>query len=107
MRGEYARETMSGVYARGEYEIKNGKKTIKVDGYCKETNTIYEFHGCFYHGDLRKGCKLSRNWKADDYHAIRKDKTYGELYNETLERDKLLKELGYNLIVIWECEYKR
>jgi hypothetical protein len=25
----------------GEYEIKNGKKTIKVDGYCKETNTIY------------------------------------------------------------------
>ena len=21
-----------------------------VDGFCAETNTIYQFHGCFYHG---------------------------------------------------------
>lgn len=21
-----------------------------VDGYCTETNTIYQFHGCFFHG---------------------------------------------------------
>ncbi|GIY48875.1 uncharacterized protein CDAR_440401 [Caerostris darwini] len=23
---------------------------ISVDGYCLETNTVYQFHGCFYHG---------------------------------------------------------
>ena len=22
----------------------------KVDGFCEETNTVYEFHGCFWHG---------------------------------------------------------
>ena len=22
----------------------------KVDGYCEETQEIFEFHGCFYHG---------------------------------------------------------
>jgi tRNA(Glu) U13 pseudouridine synthase TruD len=21
-----------------------------VDGYCKETNTVYEFQGCYFHG---------------------------------------------------------
>jgi hypothetical protein len=26
-------------------------KVLKVDGYCKEKNfTVYQFHGCYYHG---------------------------------------------------------
>ena len=25
-------------------------KTYKVDGFCEETNTVYEFYGCFWHG---------------------------------------------------------
>ncbi|CAB3984321.1 probable DNA polymerase-like [Paramuricea clavata] len=31
----------------------NGESNIMghyVDGYCPETNTIYQFHGCFFHG---------------------------------------------------------
>ena len=32
----------------------NGKEhnvlTYKLDGFCKENNTILEFHGCWYHG---------------------------------------------------------
>jgi hypothetical protein len=30
----------------GEYKIMGHY----VDGYCPETNTIYQFHGCFFHG---------------------------------------------------------
>ena len=26
------------------------KKAYKVDGFCEETNTVYEFYGCFWHG---------------------------------------------------------
>ena len=35
----------------GEYEVTlvSGKK-VKVDGYCEATNTVYQFHGCFWHG---------------------------------------------------------
>ena len=29
--------------------IANGK-TYKVDVYCKDTKTIYQFHGCYWHG---------------------------------------------------------
>ena len=33
----------------GEYKIPNTR--LKADGYCKETNTIYEFHGDYWHGN--------------------------------------------------------
>ena len=25
-------------------------RSIMVDGFCKETNTVYQFHGCYWHG---------------------------------------------------------
>jgi hypothetical protein len=34
----------------GEVAIRINGQTLKVDGYCKETKTIYQFHGCHYHG---------------------------------------------------------
>jgi hypothetical protein len=28
----------------------NNGQNYKVDGYCEETKTIYQFHGCYFHG---------------------------------------------------------
>lgn len=83
------------VSLEGEYKISG---VGKVDGYCKETNTVYELHGDFWHGNPFK-------YNKNDIHPISK-KTYGELYKKTINRDKLIKNLGYNLIVIWESDYK-
>jgi uncharacterized OB-fold protein len=33
----------------GEYRIPNTR--FRADGYCKDNNTVYEFHGTIYHGD--------------------------------------------------------
>ena len=37
-----------------QHAMNGGEHTIptvgKVDGYCAETNTVYEFQGCFWHG---------------------------------------------------------
>ena len=33
-----------------EKELTVGDKTYKVDGFCEETNTVYEFCGCFWLG---------------------------------------------------------
>ena len=41
--GVYIQHAMNG----GEYNIPN---VGKVDGFCKNTNTVYEFQGCFWHG---------------------------------------------------------
>ena len=34
----------------GEKKLTIDNKTYKVNGFCKETNTVYEFYDCFSHG---------------------------------------------------------
>ena len=81
----------------GEKIISYKNKKYKCDGYCKYNNTIYEFYGDFWHGNPKL-------FKQDDYHPIRKIK-YGEIYAETIERENILKNMGYNVVSIWESEF--
>lgn len=78
----------------GEFKINN---VGFVDGYCKETNTVYEFHGDYYHGHPSK-------YPSDKVNPM-VNKTYGELYEKTLRRDQAIRDAGYNLVTMWEHEY--
>jgi hypothetical protein len=80
-----------------EYLIPETK--YRADGFCKENNTIYEFHGDFWHGN-------PNIYKDNDINIITKC-TYKELYDKTLIRENKIKELGYNLITIWENDWKK
>ena len=73
-----------------EYIIKN---IGKADGYCKENNTIYEFHGDFWHGNPKL-------YNPNDINK-RNNKIFGELYQKTIERETKIKMLGYNLVIMW------
>lgn len=81
----------------GEYLIPGTK--YKVDGFCALTNTVYEFHGDFWHG----------NPNTQDPNAIHPvcNRTMGELYERTIAREKVIKALGYNLITIWESDWNK
>lgn len=81
----------------GEYII-NGTRW-KADGYDPTTNTIYEFHGDYWHGNPKK-------YSCDTINKVTKT-TMGELYDKTLERDNRIRELGYNLIIMWEMDWKQ
>jgi hypothetical protein len=78
--------------------IKIQGKLIKTDAYNYLTKTIYEFYGDFWHG----------NPKMFDPNMINdvNGKTFGELYNNTLKREKFILENGYKIISIWECDWK-
>jgi hypothetical protein len=80
----------------GEFKIPETK--WKADGYHAETKTIYEFYGDYWHGNP---CK----YKPDFINEITKC-TMGDLYIKTMEREKYIKKLGYNIISIWESEWK-
>lgn len=90
------RDNINIQHAMNDKEFKVGK--YRVDGYCKETNTVYEFNGIFYHGHPKffKPLKLNSVCK----------KTYGELYIATLEKQLFIENQGYNLVTIWEHEWK-
>ena len=79
----------------GEFTIPTTK--YKADGYCKETNTIYEYNGDYYHGNpkLFKSIEFNKTTNC----------TFGDLYQKTLEREQQIKDLGYNLVVMWEYDW--
>ena len=79
----------------GEYVIKPTK--YKADGYCKETNTIYEFLGDFWHGNPKLYNKIDKN--------PRNNKTYGELLKNTIHKKEKIISLGYNYVEIWESDW--
>ncbi len=82
----------------GEFTIPGSM--YKADGYCEETNTIYEFHGDYWHG----------NPKKYDPNEINKSvgKTFGELYENTLRKKEYILSLGFNYIEKWEsCQAER
>lgn len=80
----------------GEYSIPNTR--YRADGYCKTNNTIYEFHGDIWHGNLAVFSPLD---KPNPY----SDLTATELNNLTIIKENKIKELGYNLVTIWESEW--
>jgi len=79
----------------GEYKIPD--TNFKADGYCQETNTIYEFNGDFWHGNPKR-------YDLNEINNVTKC-TFGELYQKTLNKEKIIKEMGFNLIVIWESDW--
>jgi hypothetical protein len=80
----------------GEYTILGTK--YKADGYCKDTNTIYEFHGDYWHGNPHKYNQHSINAKTGT--------SFKELYDKTKFKEDVIKSKGYNLIIMWEMKWK-
>ena len=82
----------------GKVRILNekGKKTpasFLLNGYEPETNTVYQFHGCHWHGHTcLKNCT----------------KRQQKIYKDTCQIDCLIKYNGYytkyNLLLNWKCE---
>lgn len=79
----------------GEFFVPDTR--YKADGYCKDSNTVFEFHGSYFHGDPRK-------YNSGDINPT-SGITYGELYQKTLLKEKKIRELGYNYIEMWESEW--
>ena len=79
----------------GEHKIDGTR--YRVDGYCEETNTAYEFNGTLWHGH-------PDFYDSEDTNPF-SGKTYGELYEKTLKKEEMIRELGYNLVVIWEHDF--
>ena len=73
----------------GEFSVKIGGKKIFVDGYEPESKTIFQYYGCKWHGCP---CRKERN-SLDE-----------ERYSKTIDLEEKMKEQGFKLISVWECE---
>ena len=83
----------------GEYCIPG--TNFHVDGFDASTNTIYEFHGCFWHGCPR--CFPIRY----ESHLRHYNRTMQDVYETTQQRIQQFRELGYHVVEMWECDWSR
>lgn len=79
-------------------KLLNGRK-IKVDGFVCGTNTVYEFWGDYWHGNLLR-------FNAEDIN-IHTHKTFSELNKETKIRRTSILESNFNLVEIWETDWNK
>lgn len=70
-----------------------GDRKFVVDGLDPSTDTIYEYNGSFWHGnpDL---------YDPSDINKVN-GKSFGQLYQETLDKQKTLEKAGYKVISKW------
>lgn len=73
-------------------------ETFNVDVLIPEKSLIVEYFGDFWHCNPNK-------WKAEDYNR-RLHMTAKEKWQQDEKRLKMLRSLGYNVIVVWESSYK-
>ena len=84
---------------RGEKKLTIDDKTYKVDGFCEEMNTVYEFYGCFWH------------WCPKCYRSniinTKNQKDMGTLNDLTIEKRETIKNAGYNHVSTYECQLNK
>ena len=81
----------------GERVVLVGNQKFRVDGFHADSNTVLEFLGCVFHG-------CSRCFKNDLF-SIFGGKTMRSLRTEVFNRKSILEQQGYNVILMWECEW--
>ena len=82
----------------GEKRLTINNNTYKVDGFCEQNNTVYEYHGCFYHGCptcYRPNIINNKN-----------QKDMGTLNKNTTEKREMIKSAGYKYVEVYECQLK-
>jgi hypothetical protein len=84
----------------GEVKLFLKDQYKKVDGYHEPSKTVVEFHGCYWHGC--PNCFPNRT-KTNSHNK----KTFEELYKNTQKHDQAIRDAGYNLQTIWECQFDR
>ncbi|XP_055388005.1 uncharacterized protein LOC129616406 [Condylostylus longicornis] len=75
-----------------EYDLPDCNFT--VDGFNPNTNTVYEFLGCFYHGC--EDCFFDRNLVVHGYKMQAR-------FENAMCKIAVLKQSGYNVCCEWEC----
>ena len=95
-----AAERIKHVRNGGERSLRVDGQLTFVDGFDEIANTVYEFHGCLWHG-CPKCCK-TKCWSK---YVVRSDRSLDELYTATCHKTKRLQEAGYTVIEQWECQW--
>ena len=76
-------------------------REIPVDGYEPKSNTIFQYHGCKWHGCP---CQKRKERNSLEEALIAEERSADQRYAKTIELEKKMKEQGFKIVSVWECE---
>ncbi len=90
-----------------QHALNGGEKCLpgtryKLDGYCEETNTAYEYHGCLFHG-----CRKCFSDNREDTRHPLTSQSLDELYALTLKKKAYIERLGMKYVCIWDHDFQK
>lgn len=97
---ERSRQTRNPIqiqHAMNQAEYKIPGTRYKVDGYCASTNTVFEYHGCIWHG-----CPTCFPTDRKTTKSPRTNQSMDELYALTMDKKRTIIQMGYRYKCIWE-----
>ena len=80
-------------------EKRIGDRKLPMDGFHAQMQTVYQFHGCYWHGH---DCALNRGKEMNE----KRNKPMVELLEETRANTKYIKNKDYRVVERWECEWR-
>ena len=90
------------LYQRG-YRYRKNVRSLpgKPDIVLRPYNTVIFIHGCFWH--RHPGCKEALTPKTRTEYWQEK---FNRNVNNDLKHQKALEEMGFRVVVLWECDIK-
>ena len=79
-------------------EKRIGGRKFPVDGFHTQTQTVYQLHGCYWHGH---DCALNREKKLND----KCKKPMAGLLEETRANTQYIRSKGYRVVEVWDCDW--
>ena len=101
---EKERNFIQSRYNMGEHFV--SKYSFKVDGFCEETNTVYEFEGCLWHGCDACNVNCNADCSLRETNQI-KNISFSQIREATQEKKQALTVEGFYVVSIRECEWLR
>lgn len=104
MQEDHYRKTGNKIYIRhalNEGEIRLPGTRYMLDGFCLETNTVYEFNGCYWHG-----CPICFPHQRQQLKHVRTNQSMDELLALTLKKRRYIESLGVNYVCTWEHDFQ-
>jgi hypothetical protein len=81
-------------------EVSLGPRHIRVDGWDSKARTVYQFHGCLFHG--HPDCPLTKDKTVNPIN----NRPLTDLFKKTTEITKYLTDtVDVKVVEMWECEW--
>ena len=88
-------------FNKGEQRL--GQHNLPIDGICKSSHTVFQFHGCLWHGCQLKNCSITKGMTVNPVN----NRSLIDLHCDTKLKENYIKQLGYNLEIMYECQWNK